>query len=325
MFRDYFTEKKEKLKKLKELQRLRISHRSSKPHWGSSKRLWGSSNQRQNLSERLCTAYGHLWTAQEPRRTAPRPLRAALHSPRAPLNSSETSQNSAKTFQNSSTQPTGTSKQPRNLSECGAFSAETRNADIDDSFILLNVFYSLKILIYTPCFWQCSVLLPGSPLERIFGSSWALFGRSWDLLGTSWAPLRHLCPPLGAPWAPSGNIWPSLIASWVLSGRSWRHKRVLKPPTRPPKTPKASFYSFLTAVSSINTQTAFILAAVVKNQWIKRWVALWPQTSPGSHSPKRWKCLAFGGTHFRFISGYSTVALVLCLLVQAFLIFSFFF
>ncbi len=36
-------------------------------------------------------------------------------------------------------------------------------------------------------------------------------------------------------------MWPSFIAFWVLSGQPWRHKRVLQPPTRPPKTPKVSF------------------------------------------------------------------------------------
>ena len=66
--------------------------------------------------------------------------KVALTACGAALNSAETSQNSSKTSQSSSTQPTGTSKQPRNLSECGAFSAEARNAEIDDSFTLLKAF-----------------------------------------------------------------------------------------------------------------------------------------------------------------------------------------
>ena len=166
----------------------------------------------------------------------------------------------------------GTAKQPRNLSECELSQQkhETLKSTTVPHFwrFLLSENSPFQTMFLT-MFRATSRLASRTHFWKLVGTIWSFLGPLGHLLGTSWAPLRHLCPPLGAPWAPSGNIWPSLIASWVLSGRSWRHKRVLKPPTRPPKTPKASFYWFLTTVSSINTQTAFILETVVKNRPIE--------------------------------------------------------
>ena len=87
------------------------------------------------------------------------------------------------------------------------------------------------------------MLLPGSPLERIFGSSWALFGRYWDLLGTFWAPLRHLWAPLESSVS---NLGQHLFVSYRLLG-------ALGPPLASQEGPEAAHKA------SQNTQSFILL------------------------------------------------------------------
>ena len=72
---------------------------------------------------------------------------------------------------------------------------------------------------------------------KLVGALWSFLGPLGHLLDSSSAPL----PPLGSSVSTLGQHVVPFIVFWVVSGQPWRHKRVLQPPTRPPKTPKVSF------------------------------------------------------------------------------------